>query len=743
MLDTDVQGAKISHYFEIVFFMIISLVFTFSTFAEGKKLTYKQVYMKGGEKLTKTLPYIKKWSDDNYYIQAKKVKKGKKFSTITEKVNAKTGEIHLVKSIVPGKNFPADMKLSDHIKNADDGSSFLFIKKGDLFHYSLKSDEFKRLTKTPSEKENNATFSPDGKYVAYTKSKDLYIVNINSNKHIRITSDGSDVIFNGWASWIYYEEILGRRSRYKSFWWSPDSKNLAFFRFDNSKMPKFTITNSKGVHGKVEVTSYPKPGDPPPKVTIGTYHLENKKTIWAAKSSLKNPYYAKPVWTPDSRTFFLQEINRGQDHLSLFSVNINSGAKKKIYEEKQKSWIDFYDDIYFLKKNRGFLILSDVDGWSHIYYYRMDGKLKKRLTKGDWRAKRITKIDEKRGFVYFTGFKDNSTDNHLFRVGLNGRGLKQLSTNRGYHRFLISPESKYYIDTYSNIDHPSVRNIYKMNGKLVRKAGNSLRKISKEYNLGKTELFTIPSGDGYDLPAKWILPPDFDKTKKYPVLFIEYGGPDSGSVRNSHYSLSNFYLSQEGIIVFSVDHRGSGHFGKKGVALMHRSLGKWEMNDYISAVKWLREKPFIDPEKIAITGGSYGGYVTAMALTYGADYFTHGIASYSVTDWRLYDSFYTEKFMDTPEENPEGYKKGSVMEYAENLKGTLLIVHGTMDDNVHLQNSLQLVSKLQDLNKEFSMMFYPGGRHGWGGKKRVHFTRSYVQFWFKHLLGRDLDINKD
>lgn len=725
-----------------IIFIFILLFFVSIFQAQEKKLTYKQVYLKGGEKLTKSLPYLKKWINDNYYIQTKSIKSGKKFLTITEKVEAKTGKKIPYKTIKPGKNFPADFKISDYIQKTENSSSYLFLKKGDLYYYSIKSDAFKRLTKT-TEEEKNPAFSPDGNYVAYTKNKDLFIIEIQSNKQYRITSDGSDEIFNGWASWIYYEEILGRRSRYKAFWWSPDSKKIVFFRFDNSKMPKFTITNSRGVHGKVEVTSYPKPGDLPPKVTIGTYQIYDQKTVWTDNNSDSNVYFAKPAWTPDSKTVFLQEINRGQDHLKLYSININSGARKKIYEEKQKAWIDFINNIYFLKKNRGFLILSDVDGWSHLYYYRMDGRLKKRLTKGNWRVKRLIKMDEKKGYVYFTGFGKNSTENHLFRIGLNGRGLKQLSLKKGYHSFLISPGTKYYIDTYSSIKHPSVRELYKMNGKLVRKVDNSFDKNSENYSLGKTELFRIPSGDGFELPAKWILPPDFDKTKKYPVLFQEYGGPDSASVRNSYQRLSNYYLAQEGIIILSVDHRGSGHFGKKGVALMHRSLGKWEMFDYIAAVKWLRTKAFVDPKRIAITGGSYGGYVACMALTYGADYFTHGIASYSVTDWKLYDSFYTEKFMDTPEENPEGYKKSSAMEYAKNLKGKLLIVHGTMDDNVHLQNSLQFVSKLQDLNKDFSMMFYPGGRHGWRGKKRIHSTRRSIQFWFKHLLERNLDINKD
>jgi dipeptidyl-peptidase-4 len=259
-----------------------------------------------------------------------------------------------------------------------------------------------------------------------------------------------------------------------------------------------------------------------------------------------------------------------------------------------------------------------------------------------------------------------------------------------------------------------------------------------DYNLGRSELFTIPTKDGYDLPVFWTLPPDFNENKKYPVIISIYGGPESQGVANRYpRGISNYYYAQNGIIVISIDHRGSGHFGKMGSSQMHRNLGKWEMNDYIEAVKWLETKPFIDGDKIGITGGSYGGYTTCMALTYGADYFNFGIADYSVTDWHLYDNVYTERYMDTPDQNPKGYEFGSVLTHAANYKGKLLITHGTMDDNVHMQNSIQLIDKLQDLGKDFEMMLYPGERHGWGGPKRVHLSKLTVRFWFENLLGKE------
>jgi dipeptidyl-peptidase-4 len=278
-----------------------------------------------------------------------------------------------------------------------------------------------------------------------------------------------------------------------------------------------------------------------------------------------------------------------------------------------------------------------------------------------------------------------------------------------------------------------------MSGNSVRFVKDSKLPVMDEYNLGKTELFTIKTGDGYDLPALWILPPGFDEGKKYPVIISIYGGPESQGVANRFpRGLGDFYLAQNGIIIMAVDHRGSGHFGKAGSSQMHRSLGKWEMNDYIEAVRWLEAKRFIDGEKIGITGGSYGGYVTCMALTYGADYFNYGIADFSVTDWHLYDNVYTERYMDTPDQNPEGYEAGSVLTYADKYKGKLLITHGTIDDNVHMQNSIQLIDKLEDLDKDFEMMLYPGERHGWGGPKGEHLSRLTIKFWFENLLGKEI-----
>jgi dipeptidyl-peptidase-4 len=306
----------------------------------------------------------------------------------------------------------------------------------------------------------------------------------------------------------------------------------------------------------------------------------------------------------------------------------------------------------------------------------------------------------------------------------------------------MSSGGKFFIDRFSNIQSPAKIELYTIDGSSIRELGNQKSDTAEEYALGEVEMFTIPTEDGFELPVKWILPPDFDDSKKYPVIFNIYGGPGTADVKNSFSTfLGPQFFAQNGIISISADNRGSEHFGKKGQAMMHRYLGKWEMEDLISIVKWLRKKDFIDESKIGITGGSYGGYVTCMAMTYGADYFTHGVAEFSVTDWQLYDNVYTERYMDTPEENPDGYKSASALNYVEKYKGKMLLIHGTMDDNVHMQNTIQLVDKLQDINKDFELMLYPNERHGWGPPKYFHSARESVQFWFKHFLNKELNIN--
>ena len=725
----------------IIMVLVLTALFT-NGWAQKKKLSYDQAFQRGEPQLLGSLPRIQGWLDDEHYLEMRSEEEAEQARAKLMKVNVTTGEASIYFDEDEYKDrLSKGFSLRARTDRTEDYSGFIFNRKNDLYHFSTHTGVFKQLTATPAP-EKNPRLSPDGKCVAYTRANNLYAFDIETGLEHQLTDDGSETIYNGWASWVYYEEILGRRSRYAAFWWSPNSEMIAFLRFDDSPVPTFPLYRADGVHGELEIAHYPKPGDPNPYIKLGIYNLKENKLVWVDIEEKADHYVAWPFWTRDSKQLFFQWMNRGQDNIKIYSADPGTGKKIEIYNEKQDSWVEFFEDLYFFKDGSGFLLRSNKDGWSHLYYYDLKGNLKSRLTGGEWRVRDIELVDEGHGTLYFRGSKENSTETHLYSISLKGKNLRRLTKVEGSHRCMVSPTGKYFIDTYENINQPSKIDLCSTDGKLIRNLGDENIAVLDDYDLGKVELFTIPSGDGYNLPAIWVLPIDFNESKQYPVLFRIYGGPASARVSNSYLPLNWHYYAQNGIIVISVDHRGSGHFGKQGVSLMHRNLGKWEMNDLIAAVKWLRNKPFIDPDRIGITGGSYGGYTTCMALTYGADYFTHGVAQYSVTDWKLYDTVYTERYMDTPQENPKGYEFGSVMTHADKYKGYMLITHGTMDDNVHAQNTIQLISKLQDLNKDFELMLYPNARHGVGYPKRNHSVRENVQFWFNHFLDKELEIEE-
>jgi len=700
--------------------------------AQGKKnLTPDQIFRNAEPRVLSALPTVARWLDDSHYLEVRRPDDGK---PAMYSVDAKTGKSTVYKgleqySVVVGEGIIAASPVAEN----EDQTRLIYVKDNDLYYLDTKKKAIKRLTQSEAG-ENNPTFSPDGRHVGFTRGNDLFAVDVETGKELRFTADGSDVVYSGWASWVYYEEILGRSSRYKAFWWSPDGRKLAFYRFDDSSVPMFPIYGSEGQHGYLERTRYPKAGDPNPEVRIGIADVESMKTTWVQFDEKDDQYFGPPFWTPDSRRFLVQWMNRGQDTLIVYSVEPNTGAREPAYFERQPTWVDWLNSMDFVSGSKEYVITTDKDGWMHLYRYGTDGTLKNQITKGPWAVSAVTLVDEKNGVVFFTAKKEHSTRTDLYKVGLDGKDLTRLTFGPYTHSVRLSPLGSYFLTTYSNSRTPSRMTLYNGTGKKVRDLADSKMKEFDDYNIAKTEMFTIKTPDGYDLPASWTLPTNFDPKKTYPVLISIYGGPSAGTVSDTWRGIGSQWLAQEGMIQMSVDHRASGHFGKEGVALMHRNLGKWEMQDYIEAVKWLHTKPFVDKKKICITGGSYGGYMTCMALTYGADYFTHGIAGSSVTDWKLYDTHYTERFMDTPAENPDGYAFGSVMTHADKYKGMLRIVHGTMDDNVHMQNCIQLIDTLQDLRRHFEFMLYPGARHGWGGAKAAHTRMETYRFYYRHLL---------
>jgi dipeptidyl-peptidase-4 len=690
----------------------------------GQQLTFEQVYLKNGESVLDPLPVISEWSDDRTYFEEK--------DGLILKVDAVSGK-HTVcfgpQAVASLKKMGLDLtQLEDKTRNYDrcvflhGGYPVLFFKKnGSVVEFGKGHDIFQ-----------NPRFSPDGRQICLTSGGNLYVFDIDSGHLSQLTVDGNTVMLNGYASWVYYEEILGRRSHYKAFWWSPDSKKIAFMRFNQEKVPVFTLVNSSGDYGKVKTQFYPKPGYPNPQVQVGIADVEHKTVDWIDIGEDGDFYLSVLGWGNRRDELFIQWMNRSQDMLRIYAHECRAKKTRVFYQETQKHWIEFLesDDFRFLK-NGDMVIRSSKDGWYHLYLIT-GGGFEKQLTRGNWSVRRIAFIRETEKRIYFEAGIKTSTENNLYGISFAGKQRKRLTFVEGVHRIEASLQGSFFIDTFSSLSVPPQMEIRNRKGFLVRKVADQKSSKLGQFHLGKAELFSITTSDGYRLPVVWYLPPDFDKNKRYPVVVKVYGGPGIPIVENSFdWRLRNYFLAQQGIVVLIMDHRGAGHFGKKVTDLMHRNLGKWEMFDCIEVVKYLRTCPFLDANRIGITGGSYGGYVTALALTSAPDYFCCGIADYSVIDWKLYDSVYTERYMDTPAENAEGYKESSVLNYIGNYRGGLRITHGSMDDNVHMQNTLQFMTGILSRGKTAELMIYPGEAHGYRTEMKNEYYQSTVNFWLR------------
>ncbi|MFZ0280974.1 MAG: DPP IV N-terminal domain-containing protein [Bacteroidales bacterium] len=712
---------------------ILTILLFFLPFLNS--MTQAQMPMRGGNPIR-----ITGWADDTHYlIQTYNAKK----ELVIQSVDIKTGrsvEIPPAKSDrdILSESLPEGTSIGINDVISPDMNSLIIVKDDDLFYYKKGEKAVRRLT-NDEVPEVNARFSPDGRKIAYTKNKDLYVFDLEGNKEIRLTFDATDRIYNGYASWVYMEEILGRPSRYAAFWWSPDGTRLAYLRTDEKDVPIFTLNRldeADGIHGKLEQVPYPKAGDPNPWVKMGIADIATTKTTWVKTDYTVDQYIAWPFWTPDSKKLAIQVVNRDQNEIKFILADPATGDFTQIYNEKRKTWVEFYEDIYVMQNGTGFIVRSYRNDWENLYYYGWDGKIISQITGFDWRVNEISRVDEEAKVVFFTGTGPESTDNHFFRVGLDGKNLLQVTKMNGTHNVSVSPKGTYFIDTWNNITTPGSIIGYDKKGKQIRVIHQFEQPQFDPAKNSRAEMMKLKNSDGlFDMPAIITYPVNFDETKKYPVVFTIYGGPNSKNITSNRWQGENAsWYAQNGIITFTVDHRGSGHFGKKGLDYLHRSLGKWEILDYEDAVKWLRSKPFVDGSRMGITGSSYGGYMTCLALTKGADYWTHGFAGSSVTDYRLYDNIYTERFMDTPQDNPEGYKDGSALTWAEKYKGRLYMTHGDVDDNVHMQNSIYLISRLEDDGKEFEFMIYPGGRHGWGGAKAIHSRNEANKFWLRNFF---------
>ncbi len=697
---------------------IFLLLLSIQIFAQKKVLDVSVTKTGIPKDIIKPIPFFDKWIDDEHAV----LQTGFGANASYTMINARDGSVSKL------DNFnDEDDSVSVSVENND-----VFLRRG-TENIQLTSD---------ADAEKNPLLSPDKKFVAYSKSANFYIYDIDNKKEIQVTNDGSESVYNGYAAWLYYEEILGRPTRYKAFWWSTDSRHICFMRFDETNVPFFPIYNEEGQYGKTENTRYPKVGGKNPEVKVGILNLADLKTTWADFNEKDDQYFGMPYWTPKGQ-LWVQWMNRKQDQLIIYNIDLNSGSKNIILEEKQNTWVDLDDEgsrIKFMKGMDRFIYKSDKSGWANLYLYENNGTFINKITDGKFTVTDLKYIDEENYKIYYDALKDNSAMVDLYSVRIDGNNTVKL-TGSGYNNNTdLSPSGKYFINTYSNSKTPNKTALFDNTGRMIREIANSKGDAFDSYDLAKSEVIRVKSDDGlYDLPAFITWPKNIDKNKKYPMMINIYGGPNAGTVMDK-WSLNGEreWYSTDGLIQISIDHRASGHFGKEGVNYMYHNLGYWEIKDYSTVVKYLIDKGFADPKKICISGYSYGGFMACYALTYGADIFTHGIGGGSLVDWKLYDTQYTERYMGTPEDNPEGYKSGSVLTWVNKYKGMLLLISGADDDNVHLQNTMQLVSKLEDLNKPFEMMIYPDSKHGIAGSKIKHYINLRNKFIYKYLLEKSI-----
>jgi dipeptidyl aminopeptidase/acylaminoacyl peptidase len=621
------------------------------------------------------------------------------------------------------------MARSTHFNMNPQASGALFEYDNDLYYATFNGATAVRLTKTPG-REELASFSPDGRFVAFVRDNNLYVVDIATQTERALTTDGSALVLNAKADWVYEEEVFNRTA--KAYWWSPDSTAIAFIRYDDTPVHKFTVVDHIPVRQTVESEAYPKAGDPNPLVKLGLVSIGGGSVQWVDLSNYSDTssLILRAGWTAEGNVYFYV-TDRAQTWFDFCTVSRNGGTPVRLFRETTKAWVSDPGEAHFLKDG-SFLVSSERTGWEHIYHFEASGKLIRAVTSGNWEARKLHHVDEQKKWTYFSGTRDSPIANNLYRVKLDGTGLERLTTAAGEHVVNVSPKGNLFIDSWSNYTSPEKVRLMKTDGSPVRMLDTNPVYALEEYRLSKPELLQVKMPDGYLIEGSLLKPLDFDAKRKYPVWFMTYGGPHAPTIHDSWMGghVTDQLFAQMGFIVFHCDPRSASGKGACSTWTAYRQLGVQELKDIEAAIKSLTSNPYVDASRIGMWGHSYGGFMTAYAMTH-SKLFAAGVAGAPVTDWHDYDSIYTERFMNTPQENPEGYDKTSVVKAARNLHGKLLILHGVMDDNVHLQNTLQFIQELQRADKDFEVMFYPRNRHGIFSR---HSQRLIVDFMSRNLL---------
>jgi len=708
------------------------MLFSIGAFAQDKKKISLEDVFKSNTFSAKSV-YGINWMNDGQYYSS--LVRGANGSSVV-KINVATGkeELTLIDGAKIGVNFSSYSFNSDETKALIASSTERIYRRSSksIYHLvDLASGEAQLLVN--GEKIMYASLSPDNDKVAYVKDNNLYFVELASNNITQVTLDGKwNQIINGSADWVYEEEF----SMAKAFDWSPDGKKLAFIRFDETDVPEFNMQTWGELYPQDYKFKYPKAGEKNAEVSIHVYDLTSEKTIHIDSGEEKDIYLPRIYWTSNSNNLAYLRLNRLQNQLDLFSANTTTGESKLILQEKSDTYVDlnYNDNLYFLKDNKGFIRTSEEDGFKHIYHHEESGKLIRQVTSGKWEVSSMVGVDEKGKKIYFISSEASPLERNLYVINMDGKGKKILTSEKGTHSVNMSKDFKYYIGYHSDANSPSKITLNQASGKqlLVLEDNQELKDKLKNFAISEKEFFDFKTVEGTSLNAYMIKPADFDPAKKYPVLMYVYGGPGSQNVTNSWGGTRDFWhhhLAAEGYIVVCVDNRGTGARGRDFKHSTYANLGKIEVEDQIAGAKHLGTLPYVDKGRIGIWGWSYGGYMSSLALMIGNDVFKSAIAVAPVTTWRYYDTIYTERYLQTPQLNAAGYDDNSPITHVNKLKGNLLLIHGTGDDNVHFQNAVDLADALIKADKQFDSFYYPNRNHGIsGGNTSWHLYNMMTNF---------------
>ena len=711
--------------------LLLAILIITPTFAQKRDITLDDLW----QNYTFYPSYIggfNSMNDGEHYSTMEKTEKGQEIIKHQFKDGKK------VRTLFSSADFDIQ-RINNYTFSDDEKQLLLSTETEKIYRYSSKSvyyiyniftDKLKKLT---DDKVMYATFSPNGEKVAYVFDNNLYIKNIRSEKITQVTTDGKkNHIINGASDWVYEEEF----ALVRSFEWSKNGDYLAYYKFDESNVKEFSMDLFKGgLYPTQEVFKYPKAGEDNSVVKIYTYNVKEAQStfIYTEKDY---EYFPRIKWTNSPGKLVILAMNRPQNELDFIVANANDGSNKILFTEKDKYYIDVNDNLTFLPEDN-FIWTSEKDGFNHVYLKDFEGG-EIQITKGDWEVTSFHGVDSDKMEIYYTSTEDGSINRSLFVQNLDTDEKRKLSTNLGTNSASFSNGLKYYMNSISTANSAPKFTLHKADGTQLKVLEDNAEFETKmeDFNLSEKEFFTIKTEDA-ELNAWMIKPPDFDKNKEYPLYMFLYGGPGSQQVTNS-FGWTNYYwyqmLAQKGYIVACVDNRGTGGKGAEFKKMTYKELGKYETIDQINAAKYFGSLSYINANRIGIQGWSYGGYMSSLAITKGANVFSLAIAVAPVTNWRYYDNIYTERYMQTPQENASGYDENSPINHVDKLKGHYLLVHGSADDNVHVQNTMEMISALVKANKQFDLFIYPDKNHGiYGGNTRYHLYKKMTDFILNNL----------